>query len=81
MRYVLIATVFLLVNSARAVDPSRTYLVKFAGRQDCCGKKDCAFLEVFEHVDDFLPGLFGVIHRYVLAFLGASRRVLRNVFA
>jgi hypothetical protein len=40
-----------------------------------------AFLEMFEHMGDFLPGLFGVIHRHVLAFLRASRRVAGDVFA
>jgi len=33
-----------------------TYFVKFAGRQDRCGKKHCAFLEVLEHVGNFLSG-------------------------
>jgi hypothetical protein len=32
------------------------YFVKFAGRQDRCGKNHCAFLEVLEHVGNFLSG-------------------------
>jgi Peptidase dimerisation domain len=34
-----------------------------------------------EHVRDFLPDLFGVIHGHMLALLGSSRRVPSDVFA
>ena len=37
------------------------------------------FLEVFEHVSDFLPCFFGEVHGHVLAFLGASCRVERYI--
>ena len=37
--------------------------------------------EVLEHVSDFLPGLFGVIHRHMLTLLGTLDGVASDILA